>query len=68
MTAKEALRNRIDRLTEDQAAEWLARMDWESTEFEQLTDAERAEVRESQAEYERGEVVDGTELLRELGL
>ncbi|MBE0610229.1 MAG: hypothetical protein IH609_12680 [Dehalococcoidia bacterium] len=68
MTAKEALRNRIDRLTEDQAAEWLARMEWESTEFEHLTDAERAEVRESQAEYERGEALDGEKVLRDLGL
>jgi hypothetical protein len=68
MTAKEALRNRIDRLTEDQAAEWLARMEWESTEVEELTAEEKALVQESQAEYERGEAVDGKELLHELGL
>lgn len=68
MTAKETLRKKVDRLTEQQAAEWLARMEWESTEVEELTAEEQALVQESQAEYERGEAVDGKELLHELGL
>jgi hypothetical protein len=43
-------------------------MEWESTEFEELSAEELADVLASQAEYERGEVVDGKGLLRELGL
>jgi hypothetical protein len=68
MTAKQALRERIEQLSEEQAAEWLARMEWELTEFEELSAEELADVLASQAEYERGEVVDGKGLLRELGL
>lgn len=68
MTAKEALRKKIDRLTEEQAAEWLARIEWESTDVEELTSEEKGLVDESQAEYERGDAVDGKELLHELGL
>jgi len=68
VTAKEALRKKIDRLTEEQAAEWLARIEWESTDVEELTGEEKALVDESQAEYGRGDAVDGKELLHELGL
>jgi len=68
MTAKEALRDRVQQLTEEQAAEWLARIEWELTEFEEVSEKELAEILASQAEYERGEAVDGKELLRELGL
>lgn len=68
MTAKQALRERIEGLSEEQAAEWLARMEWESTEFDELSPQELGEVRMSQAEYERGDAVDGEELLKELGL
>lgn len=68
MTAKETLRKKLNRLTEQQAAEWLARMEWESTEVEELTAEEKTLVQESQAEYERGDAVDGKELLHELGL
>ena len=68
MTAKEALRKKIDRFTEEQAAEWLARIEWESTDVEELTGEENALVGESKAEYERGDAVDGKELLHELGL
>jgi hypothetical protein len=64
MTAKQALRERIEQLSEEQAAEWLARMEWELTEFEELSAEELADVLASQAEYERGEAVDGKELLR----
>lgn len=68
MTAKETLRKKVDRLTEQQAADWLARMEWESTEVEELTAEEEALVQENQAEYARGESVDGKGLLHELGL
>ena len=68
MTAKEALRERIESLTEEEAAELLAKIDWDSTEYEELTEAEAAEVAASQAEYGRGESVDGEPALRRLGL
>ncbi len=68
MTAKEALKERVEQLSEEEAAEWLARIEWESAEFEELTAQELDLVRQSQAEYERGEALDGDELLQELGL
>ncbi len=68
MTAKEALKERVEQLSEEEAAEWLARIEWESAEFEELTTQELDLVRQSQAEYERGEALDGDELLQELGL
>ncbi|HML97687.1 MAG TPA: hypothetical protein PKD75_04350 [Tepidiformaceae bacterium] len=68
MTAKEALRKKIDRLTAEQAAEWLARIEWESTGVEEPAGEEKGLVEESHAEYERGDAVDGEELLHELGL
>ena len=66
MTAKEALRDRVQQLTEEQAAEWLARIEWELTEFEEVSEKELAEILASQAEYERGEAVHGKELLPQL--
>ena len=68
MTAKEALRERIDRLSEDEAAEWLARMEWESTETEALTDEEMAEVLAADREIAEGKSVEGEEVFRRLGL
>lgn len=68
MTAKEALKDRVERLTEAQAAEWLARIEWESIELEEPNEQELVEILASQSEYDRGETVDGGELLRELGL
>ncbi len=68
MTAKQTLRERVEKLSEEEAAEWLARMEWEATAVEELDENELAEVRESQAEYDRGEAVDGKELMSELGL
>jgi hypothetical protein len=68
MTAKEALRERVDRLSEDEAAEWLARMDWESTDTESLSNSELSAVVEADAEVRRGEWVDGEQALHALGL
>jgi len=68
VTAKEALRERIDRLSEDEAAEWLARMEWESTETEALTDEEMAEVLAADREIAEGKSVEGEEVFRRLGL
>ena len=68
MTAKEALRERIDDLSEEEAAELLAQIEWDATEEEELTPEEMELVRQSQLEYERGEGIVGEELFRQLGL
>lgn len=68
MTAKQALRERIENLSEEEAAELLARLDWEATETETLTDEELAEVLAGKREVAAGESVDGEEVLRKLGL
>ncbi len=67
MTVKEALKERIDQMTEEEAADLLAYLESEEDE-EELTPEEWEEVRRSREEYERGEYVDGEELFRELGL
>lgn len=46
----------------------LARQLLESVEQFELTDEQRAELREAMAEIDRGEYVDGDVLLRELGV
>jgi len=66
VTAKEALRERIDRLSEDEAAEWLARVEWESTGTETLTSEEVAEVLAADRELAEGKSVDGEEVFRRL--
>lgn len=68
MTAKEALRERIDRLSEEEAAEWLARMEWEASEAETLTDEEMAQVVTAEREFADGEWVSGEEVFRKLAL
>ena len=68
MTAKEALRRRIDDMTDDEAAELLDRLEWESNEPETLTPEELAEVLPGEEEARRGEVVDGDALLRKYGI
>lgn len=64
MTAKQASRERIGSLSEEEAAELLAKTDWDSTEYEELTQEEASEVVASQAEYARGESVNGDGALR----
>jgi hypothetical protein len=68
MTAKEALRERIDDLSEEEAAELLAQIEWDATEEEELTPEEIALLDEVKTQFERGEVFDGEKLLRELGV
>ncbi len=68
MTAKQALREKVEHLTEDEAAEWLARMEWESTDTETLTDDELEDVLAGQREIAAGESVDGEDLFRRLKL
>jgi hypothetical protein len=68
MTAKQALRERVERLSEEEAAEWLARFEWESTETETLTDEEMDRVLAAEREFAEGESVGGEEVFRKLGL
>jgi predicted transcriptional regulator len=68
MTAKEVLHGRIELLTEKEAEELLAQIEWEATEEEELTPEELAAAEAGFAEIERGESVDGEKLLRRLDL
>jgi len=68
MTAKEALRERIDSLTEDEAAELLDRLEWESTAEETPTPEQVALLLAGEAEFEAGEFVDGEAFLPAHGL
>ncbi len=68
MTAKQALLERIESLSEDEAEELLHRLDWEATEFEVLTDEELKEVLEGEAEIARGESSSLEDVIRRLNL
>ena len=68
MTAKEALRERVESLTEDEAAELLDRLEWESSEEEIPTPEQVELLLAGEAEFERGEFVDGEAFLRSRGL
>lgn len=68
MTAKEALRQRVDDLSEEEAEEWLARMEWESTTTEELAPEEMAAVLAAEREVADGHTVDGEDLFRRLNL
>ena len=68
MSAKQALRDRIERLSEEEAAELLARIEWESTEVETLSEAELKELAESEEEFSRGEASDAEDVYRRLKL
>ena len=68
MTAKEALRERVESLTEDEAAELLDRLEWESSEEEIPTPEQVELLLAGEAEFERGEFVDGEAFLRTRGL
>lgn len=63
MTAKEALHDRIESLTEDEAAELLDQLEWESSEEETLTPEQWARVQEGEREIAAGEVVDASEFI-----
>jgi len=68
VTAKQALLERVETMSEEEAEELLQRLDWESTDFEELTPDELARVAEGQRQIAAGESVDGETLFRELGL
>jgi hypothetical protein len=68
MTVKERLHRHIEELSEQEAAEMLARIEWEASEEDELTDEEMAEVRVGLTELKQGQSVDGEQALRSLGL
>ncbi len=68
MTAKEALHERIEAFSEEEAAELLDRLEWESTEEETPTPEQVALLLAGEAEFEAGEFVDGETFLPAHGL
>ena len=68
MTAKEVLKERIDSLTEEEAAELLDRLEWESTEEEILTPEQWARVQEGERQIAAGDVVDASAFMRTVGM
>lgn len=68
MTAKQALRDLVEGLSEQDAEELLQRLAWEAEPEEHLTDNEASALLEAIAEGERGETVSGAEVFRALRL
>lgn len=68
MTAKQALIERVQDMTEEEASELLAQLEWNAAEFEELTAPELARVERGEAQVARGESIDGEALFRELGI
>jgi hypothetical protein len=66
MTAKEALRERIELLSEEEAEELLHQMDWDSTATETLTAEELAEMLAAEADMDAGEFVMLEDVLKRL--
>ena len=68
MTTKQALRELVEELSEEDAEELLQRLSREAEPEEHLTVDEAASLRDAIAEGERGETVSGEEVFRSLGL
>ena len=68
VTAKEALRERIDLLTEEEANELFDRLERESAEEEIPTSEQVDQLLAGEAEFAAGEFLDGAEFLRARGL
>lgn len=68
MTAKQALRLKIEELSEEEAEELLHQLDWDSSPTETLTPDEIQEMLEGEAEIARGEGVLLEDLLKRLDL
>lgn len=66
MTAKQALLERVHAMSEEEAEEMLAQLEWESTEFEALTPEEAAEVEAGRAESAAGDSVSADEYFERL--
>jgi len=67
MTVKQALREWIDQMSDEEAAELLDRLECEAAD-EELTPEEWEEVRLGRLENERGASVDGEAFFKELGI
>ena len=67
VTVKDALKERIDGLSEEEAAEWLARMEWEAIDSETLSEDEMARVLSAEREFAEGKSVSGDEVFGKLG-
>ena len=68
MTSKDALKERVDQLSEREAAAWLSRLEWEFGDADELSEPELADLREAERDVAAGHVVDGERLLRKLGV
>jgi cytochrome c553 len=68
MTAKEELRQIVDALSEEDAAELLEYAHWLQQEGETLSDAEIARVQHGEEQIRRGETVSWDQLRRELNM
>lgn len=68
MTVKERLYEFIREMTDEDAAELLAQIEWDATEEEELTPEELELVRQGLRDYEDGKTVPAAEVYRELGL
>jgi len=66
MTAKQALLELVETMSEEEAEEVLARIEWEATEFEELTPEEAAEVEVGRAEFAAGHSVSADEYFKRL--
>lgn len=58
MTAKQALMELVEAMTEEEAEEALAQLEWDAAEFDELTPEEAAEVEAGRAEFSAGAFVD----------
>lgn len=68
MTTKEELRQIVDTLSDEAAAELLEYAHWLRQEHETLTDEELARVKRGEEQVQRGETVAWDEVRRDLKL
>lgn len=68
MTVKEALKRRIDEMSDEDAAELLAELEWQETDEEVLTPEEEAALRAGKADFAAGDWEDAEELFQARGL
>lgn len=69
MTAKQALLEFVETMTEEDAEELLARLEWESSEFDDdPTPEEEAMLAEARTAIAAGDVLSAEELFKELGI
>lgn len=66
MTAKQALLELVETMSEEEAEELLAQLEWESTEFDELTPEEEAEVEAGRADIAAGNSVNADEYFKRL--